>query len=75
MNWFGYVWIAFLVIAYMIWTIKSIIDFISDVKGILKLSFIFSECDRSWVWWISIHAIVILAGSLACFLLMKEGLI
>lgn len=73
MKWFGYVWIAALVIAYVIWTIKSIIDFISDVKGIWKLSFIFTECDRSWVWWIGIHAIVILAGSLAYFLLMIGG--
>lgn len=73
MNWFGYVWIVVLVIAYVIWTIKSIIDFISDAKGIWKLSFIFSECNRSWVWWIYIHAIAILSSSLAYFLLMKGG--
>lgn len=73
MNWFGYVWIVVLALAYVIWTIKSIVDFISDVKGIWKLSFILSEGDRSWVWWIGIHAIIILAGSLAYFLLMVGG--
>lgn len=74
MNWFGYVWIVALVLAYVIWTIKCIRDFIDDVHSGWNLSFLFEE-GASWGWWILIHGIVLIAGSIAYFLLMKEGLI
>ena len=74
MKWFGYVWIAFLLIAYVLWTIKCVKDFVDDVRSIWSLSALF-EAGTSWGWWIVIHGIAIIAGSLAYFLLMKEGLI
>ncbi len=39
MNWFKYIWIVFLIIAYLIWTIKCIIDFIEDKRSMWKLSY------------------------------------
>lgn len=72
MNWFGYVWIGALVLAYVLWTIKCIRDFVNDVRGFWKLSFLFNE-GSSWSWWIVLHAAVIIAGSLAYFLLMIGG--
>lgn len=72
MNWFGYVWIVALVIAYVLWTIKCVRDFINDARSIWSLSALFKE-GASWSWWIIIHIIVIVAASLAYFLLMKVG--
>lgn len=72
MNWFGYVWIIVLVLAYVIWTIKCIKDFISDVRGAWKLSTVF-KAGASWGYWIVIHAIILIASSLAYFLLMIGG--
>jgi hypothetical protein len=58
------------VLAYVLWTIKCVKDFIDDVHSDWKLWFLF-EAGTSWSWWIIIHAIAILSGSLAYFLLMK----
>ena len=74
MKWFGYIWIVALILAYVIWTIKCVRDFIDDVRSVWKLSFLFEE-GASWGYWIIIHGIVLIAVSLAYFLLMKEGLI
>ncbi len=73
MNWFGYVWIVVLALAYLLWTIKCVRDFIDDVRGVWKLSFLFKQ-GTSWSWWIVIHGMVIIAVSIAYFLFMK-GLI
>jgi len=43
-----------------------------DVRSGLYLWFLF-EAGTSWGWWITIHTIAIIAGSLAYFLLMKGG--
>ena len=71
MHWFGYVWIVILALAYVIWTIKCVRDFIDDFRGIWPLSAYFN--GSSWGWWIVIHLIVLIASSLAYFLLMKVG--
>lgn len=67
MKLFGYVWIVILVLAYIIWTIKSIIDFIVDLRSPWKLSVCF-ELGHIWAWWIMIHGALILIGSFICFL-------
>ena len=69
MNWFGYVWIVALALAYVLWTIKCVKDFIDDVRSVWKLSVLFDE-GASWGHWIVIHVIVIFIGSVICFLLM-----
>lgn len=74
MNWFGYVWIVALALAYVLWTIKCVRDFINDVHSVWKLSVLF-ENGTSWGYWIIIHGIIIVAVSLAYFLLMIQGLI
>jgi len=71
MNWFGYVWIVALALAYVLWTIKCVRDFIDDVRSAWKLSFLFNE-GASWSYWIVIHVIVIIIGSIIYFLLTIE---
>jgi len=68
MKWFGFIWIGMLIILYLIWTIKCIVDFISDVKGSWKLSFLF-QIGASWAHWIVIHVCVLFIGSLIAFLI------
>lgn len=67
MKWFGFVWIGVLIIAYLIWTVKCIIDFINDCKSCWKLSFLFAN-GASWAHWIVIHVTVLLISSLIAFL-------
>lgn len=66
MNWFKYIWIVFLIIAYLIWTIKCIIDFIVDKRSAWKLSF-YIENGASWFTWLIIHLAVIFIFSLSWF--------
>ena len=66
MNWFGYVWIGILIIAYIIWTVKCVWDFITDAKGFWKLSFCFKN-GASWAWWIMLHIIGLLISSVFYF--------
>jgi len=68
MNWFGYVWVVALVLSYMIWTIKCIIDFIRALRGPWKMSVLFEE-GVSWGYWILLHGGFILLGSFLYFLL------
>ena len=67
MSWFKYVWVGFLVLAYIIWTIKCVIDFISDVRSVWRLSYLLKECDTTWGAWIIIHLAVVFLGSLSYF--------
>lgn len=66
-NWFGFLWIGVLIIAYLIWTIKCIRDFINDCKSCWKLSFLFVS-GASWAHWIVIHVAVLFIWSLIAFL-------
>lgn len=68
MKLFSYAWIGMLIIAYLIWTIKCIVDFIRDCRGCWKLSFLF-EAGVSWACWIVIHAVVLFIGSIIAFLI------
>lgn len=68
MKLFGFVWIGILTIAYLIWTVKCIIDFINDRKSCWKLSFLFVN-GASWAYWIVIHIVVLFISSLIAFLL------
>ena len=67
MNWVKYIWIVFLIIAYLIWTIKCIIDFIEDKRSCWKLSF-YIEQGASWFTWLMIHLAVIFIFSFAWFI-------
>ena len=67
MSWFKYVWIVALVLAYIIWTIKCVVDFISDIRSSWRLSYLFNEGDTTWGAWIIIHIAVLFFGSLVYF--------
>ena len=67
MKWFGYVWVAILVIMWLIWTIKCVIDLIRDIRSIWKLSF-YIENGASWFIWAIIHICVIFVFSLIWFI-------
>ena len=67
MNWFKYIWIVFLIIAYLFWTIKCIIDFIGDKRSMWKLSF-YIEQGASWFIWLVIHIVVIFIFSFVWFI-------
>ena len=68
MKMFGYAWIGILIIVYLIWTIKCIVDFIRDCRSCWKLSFLF-EIGASWAVWIILHVTVLFIGSIIAFLL------
>ena len=74
MRWFGYVWIAILIIGifmkWLIWTIKCIKDFITDFrsKGVLVFAF---EKESSWLIWILVHIGVIFIFSFIWFIYPK----
>ena len=70
MSWIGYIWIAMLIIAWLIWTIKCVIDLIDDIKSSWDLLFCI-ETESSWVIWVIVHLIVLFVFSLTYFLLMR----
>lgn len=67
MQWFGYIWIVILVIAWLIWTIKCIVDFVKDLRSNWRLSF-YIENGASWAVWALLHIIFIFAGSFVYFI-------
>ena len=72
MKWFGFVWVGMIIIAYLIWTIRCIIDFIRDCRGCWKLSFLF-ENGASWAVWIILHGAVLFIGSIIAVLCSGYG--
>lgn len=72
MQWFGYIWIVILVMAWLIWTIKCVIDFIRDVRSNWKLTYLIEE-GASWAVWAVLHILFIFIGSLAYALLINGG--
>ena len=68
MSWFGYVWVVILGIAWLIWTIKCVIDFIRDIRGRWKLTLLFQE-GASWAVWAILNIIFIFIGSLVYMIL------
>ena len=67
MNWFGFIWIGILIIAYIIWTVKCVWDFIDDVKW-LGWSDLFTWCSSdSWKWWLVIHLLILFVSSIVYF--------
>lgn len=67
MQWIGYIWIVILVIAWLIWTIKCVVDFISDIRSNLRLIYIIEDWP-SWEIWLVLHIIFIFICSLAYFI-------
>lgn len=70
MSWIGYIWIAMLIIVWLIWTIKCVIDLIDDIKSSWDLLFCI-ETESSWVIWVIVHLIVLFVFSLTHFILMR----
>jgi len=70
MKWFGYVWIAILVIMWLVWTIKCIKDFITDYRYFRARGGLDSalELETSWIIWIAVHVGVIFISSLIWFI-------
>lgn len=58
MKWFGCVWIAILIIMWLVWTIKCIKDFIADFRSAYGLK-IAAMSEPSWLIWIIVHIGVI----------------
>jgi hypothetical protein len=69
MRWIGYIWIVILVIAWLIWTIKCVVDFIRDVRLNVKLYYLLED-GPSWLIWVILHAIFIFIGSLTYFIML-----
>ena len=67
MQWFGFIWIVIIVILWLIWTIKCVVDFISDVRSNLKLIYIIEDWP-SWLVYIIVHTITIFIVSLIHFI-------
>ena len=66
MKWFGYVWIAILIIMWLIWTIKCIKDFIADFSFKGGLNFALDR-EPSWIIWVVVHIGVIFIFSFIWF--------
>lgn len=67
MKWFGYVWIAILIIMWLVWTIKCIKDFITDLRSRRGLKNAAGE-EPSWLIWALVHIGVIFIFSFIWFI-------
>lgn len=74
MQWFGYIWIVILVILWLIWTIKCVVDFIGDVRYVQRIKYSgiklidLIEDWPSWLVYIIVHTISIFIVSLIYFI-------
>lgn len=70
MKWFGYVWIAILIIMWLVWTIKCIKDFIADFRSRGGLNSAL-DLEPSWLIWVIFHIGLIFVFSFAWFIYPK----